>query len=308
MAAAEGVTWLRRVSVVTADLAAAEAFYRASFGFEHVSEMTHSGSSFEDLLDIADVRARSVLLQLGQEQLELVCYDLGGRDYPVGSVANDVSFQHIAIVVADMRAAYEGLVRGGKTTPISTRGPELLPPNTGSVTVFKFRDPEGHPIELSEFPPGVGARRWHAPHGSRNCLGIDHSAITVAQVDRSLDFYCGVLGMRVSARSTNHGAEQDRLDGLASKGVEIVALQPADDASPHIELLGYRPLGRLDGTVAVTDIVATQLTLEVDDLQRLLGRLPGGGSIVSRYPVPIDSDKQALLVRDPDGHLLLLRE
>ncbi len=308
MAAAEGVTWLRRVSVVTGDLAATEAFYRASFGFERVSETTHAGGNFEDLLDMPDVRALSVLLQLGREQLELVCYELRGRKYPPGSVANDVSFQHVAIVVADMRAAYDVLVRGGKMTPISTGGPERLPPNTGSVTVFKCRDPEGHPIELSGFPSGVAAPRWHAPHGSGNCLGIDHSAITVAHIDRSLDFYCGVLGMRVSGRSMNHGAEQDRLDGLPSEGIDIVALQPADDASPHIELLGYRPLGRQDGTVAVTDVAATQLTLEVDDLQRLLSRLPAGGSIVSRCPVPIDSDRQALLVRDPDGHLLLLRE
>ena len=307
MPTTDGVIRLGRVSVVTADIAASEEFYRRSFGFERVSERTDAGPSFEDLLGIPGVRARSVVLQLGLEQLELVCYDPPGRSYPRGSAANDAWFQHIAIVVSDIGAAYELLVGDGKMTPISTRGPERLPPNTGSVTVFKFRDPEGHPIELSQFPPGVGSARWQGPHEGGNCRGIDHSAISVAQVDRSLDFYCGLLGMRISARTVNRGAEQDRLDGLANAEVDIVALQPADESSPHIELLGYRPFGRPATIVDVTDISATQLAFDVADLRTVLARLPNDGSIVSRRPAQIEGGKVGVLVRDPDGHLILLQ-
>ena len=34
-------------------------------------------------------------------------------------------------------------------------GPQLLPPSTGSVTAFKVRDPDGHPLELSYNPARV---------------------------------------------------------------------------------------------------------------------------------------------------------
>ncbi|ODR96565.1 hypothetical protein AUC70_14945 [Methyloceanibacter stevinii] len=47
-----------------------------------------------------------------------------------------------------------------KPEVVTAGAPVLLPPNTGSVTAFKFRDPEGHPLELISFPDGVGDARW----------------------------------------------------------------------------------------------------------------------------------------------------
>ena len=46
--------------------------------------------------------------------------------------------------------------------PISEGGPQLLPPSNGAVRAFKFRDPDGHPLELIWFPPGQGRAVWHA--------------------------------------------------------------------------------------------------------------------------------------------------
>src|SRR3954471_390707 len=96
-----------------------------------------------------------------------------------------------------MDRAYNILRRHPDFTPISRNGPERLPPNTGSVTAYKFRDPEGHPLELTTFPPGVGSAKWHAPRGDSVFLGIDHSAITVASSAAAIAFYCDILGMSV---------------------------------------------------------------------------------------------------------------
>src|SRR5690606_16398048 len=116
--------------------------------------------------------------------------------------------------------------------------------NTGSVTAFKFRDPEGHPLELISFPPGVGAPVWEKVRGE-GILGCDHTAISVMNLDRSLHFYADLLGFRIASRSLNQGPEQDRLDDLPGCLVDVVALEPTIITTPHVELLHYRmPPGR----------------------------------------------------------------
>lgn len=303
------VVRVRRVGLVVSDLPAAAAFYRETFGFDAVGRHVDEGAALAQLLGMSRVRTRSNLLRLGSDELELTAYDPHGRDYPPGSTAADPWFQHIAIVVADMDEAYAVLRGGRKITAISLAGPERLPPNTGSVTAYKFRDPEGHPLELSMFPPGVGASRWRQATADRNFLGIDHSALSVADVERSVAFYAETLGMSVTGRSLNRGPEQDRLDGLACDGVDIVALRPADPASPHIELLGYPGRGRSGASLRPNDMAATRLELQVADLRGMMERLRAAdAAFVSPGAVTLASGLVAALVADPDGHLLLLNE
>ena len=52
------------------------------------------------------------------------------------------------------------------------------------------------------------------------------------------------LGLRVRARSLNHGPAQSRLDGLADARVQVTALRPFPVRRPGVELLAYHPPGR----------------------------------------------------------------
>lgn len=298
---------LRRISLTVTDLSASEAFYRDALGFEPMADETHEGRAFSDLMGIPGLRARSVVLRLGEQEIELVSFGPRGRDYPPGSTAADPWFQHFAIVVADMDEAYGGLRRRTDLAPISTEGPQRLPPNTGSVTAYKFRDPDGHPLELTMFPAGVGAAAWHQPRRESVFLGIDHSAISIADTSASIAFYRDLLGMSVTFRSINKGPEQERLDGLASNGVEITVLQPADPDSPHIELLEYRLPSRRLAPIDLrpNDVAATRLVLQANDLAALHERLEAA------YPpfrtsglIELKSGCLAVLLRDEDGHLL----
>ena len=145
-----------------------------------------------------------------------------------------------------------------------------MPNRAGGVTAVKFRDPDGHPLELLQFPDGA-ARGWP---GS-GLLGIDHSAVSVADVARSLRFY-EAQGLSPGATSLNHGPTQAMLDGLSDVEVDVVPLQPSA-MPPHLELLCYRhPGGRAFRSSDANDIAAT----------RVLWR----------------AGRDAL-VRDPDGHL-----
>ncbi len=176
-------------------------------------------------------------MRLGQQRVAFVQADPPGATYPIGADATDPVFQHLAIVVRDMAAASATLA----ATPISRNGPQVLPPSTGGVAAYKFRDPDGHPLELIHFPGGEAARRWADAPGL--FLGIDHSAITVTDLDGTIGFLTEGLGLTVSERGLNQGPEQARLDGLDDPVVDVVALAPPDP-EPHVELLHYQPAAR----------------------------------------------------------------
>jgi catechol 2,3-dioxygenase-like lactoylglutathione lyase family enzyme len=308
MAVKGGVLRLLHVSRNVADLAQASAFYCDALGFQLVAAPSPIRPAWAQLPDAANLALQTLRLRLGRQEIELACFKAGGAPYPPDSRANDLWFQHLAIVASGMDAAYQRL-RTYAVRPISEQGPQRLPAVVGGVTAFKFRDPDGHPLELLRFPPDAGAAIWLQPHSSAATLGIDHTAISVAAAGRSLAFYSGLLGLREISHQVNRGPEQQRLDALPDVVVEVVGLQPIT-ATPHLELLGYRrPRGRSAATMDLRAIAADRLVLQVQNLPALLGALRAAGTPVLATGAVVSADgSHAALVGDPDGHLLILVE
>jgi catechol 2,3-dioxygenase-like lactoylglutathione lyase family enzyme len=279
---------IERISRVVADLARSETFYRDGLGFQRVSGGP-GDPALSLLLGLGRLDSETVSMRLGGQTIELVRFATLGRPYPPGSRSDDLWFQHMAIVVSDMDAAYRRLSGQPGLQPISHGGPQTLPPSTGGVRAFKFRDPDGHPLELIWFPPGQGRALWHDGPAATPFLGIDHSGLAVGGTRRSLRFYRR-LGFRVAYRSLNRGAAQERLDGLPGACARITGLRLADPVGPGLELLGYEPPGRATA-VAGNDMAADWVTLRVAGL---------------RNGTALRDGARARLVRDPDGHRLLL--
>ena len=299
---------LRRVGVTVADLPRMQAFYEEALGFAIIAT-AEADPAWARLLG-ADIPMRTARLRLGAQEIELAAFDPPGEPYPPGSTAADLWFQHVAVVTNDMAAAYDRVMRHGGATPITEGEPDRLPPGAGGVTAYKFRDPEGHPVELIHFPPGTGDAAWqHATPGAIT-LGYDHSAISVADADRSVAFYAGLLGLAQASRQVNSGPAQERLDGLPGDVVDVVALQPVASPTPHIELLAYRtPRGRPAPGLRSRDVAAERLVLQVEDLAGLLETLAASG-VAPAAPglVPLADGSRAVLVHDPDRHALVLIE
>lgn len=249
------------IDLIVGDLARSVAFYRG-LGF---------------IADAGPHRVGAARLWFDDFALTLNTAAPGARPYPEPRAADDPWFQHFCIAVGDMPKAFNRVGTLG-ATPISRGGPQLLPPSTGSVTAYKFRDPDGHPLELSVIPGSA----WlaDAPDDAM-FLGVDHTAIAVADLPASVAFY-EQLGFAVSGRSLNRGIEQDHLDGLAGVAVDIVAMAlPASGA--HLELLKYRtPKPVAAPPIGECDIAATRT---------VIAGLPGA----------------AQQLHDPDGHAISMR-
>ena len=212
---------------------------------------------------------RRVPLALGPSRLDIDGYDRAGRPYPTSADAASLAFQHLALVTDDAASAWARAEAAG-AAPISRERPVTLPPSSGGVTAIKFRDPDGHPLELLQFRKGASAE-WHGA----GILGIDHSAVSVAEVAASATFYAG-HGLARGDATVNRGSTQVALDGLDDVVVDVVPLKPPA-GSAHIELLGYRsPVPHAVGVVAPNDVAATRIVWHGDRIA---------------------------LIRDPDGHL-----
>ena len=280
------ISRLARFSLTTAHADDLATFYERAFGCRRLASERLSGPDFERLMRVQG-GALSVSLTLGHEVLQLLQFDRTGRSYPTATSASDLIFQHLAIAVSDMDEAYRRLLAVGESTAISRAGPRRLPASSGGVTAYKFRDPEGHPLEFLAFPADQTPPIWRKTSGDV-CLGIDHSAISISDTDRSTAFYEG-LGFTVSARTLNQGAEQEMLDDLPGVRVDVIALKP-DQPKPHLELLHYRETARGCATArSNADVATTRLVLQAHDVSAAQGGCAGERAIV-----------------DPDGYHVLI--
>ena len=291
------------IGITVSDADRAAAFLRDVLEFEAVSDVEASGAAVERLTGVPDAALRVVTLRLGRERLELLEFRAPpGRPFPADSRSNDRWFQHVAIVVSDMAQAYAKL--RAHDVAHASPAPQRLPdwnPNAGGIEAFYFRDPDGHFLELISFPPGRGDPRWQDGNGNL-FLGIDHTALVVADTEASLRFYRDVLGLRVAGASENWGEEQERLNSLPGARLRITTLRAA--AGPGVELLEYlapRSGRPRPADARVNDLLHFETALVTREVAALGERLAA-----ARVELPDDAlgFREGFLVADPDGHVL----
>jgi catechol 2,3-dioxygenase-like lactoylglutathione lyase family enzyme len=308
------VAAVESVGITVADMDRSLAFYQQVLGFEPVSDVEVWGPDYERLQGVFGARLRIVRLRLGDEILELTEYLAPrGRPLPADARANDRWFQHVAIIVSDMDRAYQWL-RQHKVEHASP-APQRLPdwnPNAGGIRAFYFKDPDGHPLEVLQFPAGKGDPRWHRP-GDRLFLGIDHTAIVVGDTEASLAFYRERLGLEVVGTSENHGPEQERLNNVFGSRLRITTLRAAH--GPAIELLEY--LAPRDGRpfpadARANDVLHWQVRVVGAAAEAAARRLGGLARLVSPGVVAVPEGRlgfrRGVLLRDPDGHAVQVVE
>lgn len=305
---------VKSVATTVEDLDRAVPFYRDVLSFEPVDTTKAQGPSVSRLLGVAGAHVRIVTMVVGEQRLRLVEFvSSSGRLHPPDARSNDLSFQHVAIVVRDMDRAYQRL-RRHDVQQISPR-PQTLPesiPAAAGISALYFRDPSGNALEIIHYPPDKGRDRWHRETDAL-FLGIDHTALAVADTEESLALYRDQLGFEVAGGSVNAGPEQERLTGVFGARVQITALRPPGGGI-GIELLEYQSpsTGRpMPADTRANDLWHWHVRMQTTSLSSLVDRLleddrpfvsPG---LITVANTPIGHNGGAML-RDPSGHALLL--
>lgn len=296
------------VEIVVSDMNRAVKFYREVLNFKKLSDVELQGSDWEKLYGVFGLHIRKVRMRLGDENIELIDYlTSGGRSIPEDFKSNDLSFQHIAIVVSDMDSAYK-ILRHFNVIHVST-APQTLPPSipeAAGIKAFYFQDPDRHNLELIYFPKGKGQEKWHRISG-KIFLGIDHTAIGVSNTEASHKFYHDILGLDRKGESWNKGNEQAHLNNVEGASLHITGYRSA--AGIGVEFLQYLNPGagkKYPVDTRADDAWNWITTIFVGDAEKIFVQLlPLNYQFESKGLVEIHQGKniqKAFVVRDPDGH------
>lgn len=309
------VTSVDNITITVSDMDRSVKFYNEVLGFQKVSDEEYHGDNYEKLEGLFGLNMHVVRMKLGDESIELIDYLTGGgKPIPIDSRANDLWFQHIAIVVSDMDKAFAQL-RKYHVEYVSTL-PQTLPATikgAAGIKAFYFHDPDNHNLEVIYFPPGKGNPKWQTSDG-KTFLGIDHTAIGVSNTSTSLKFYRDALGFEVKGESFNYGIEQSRLNNVENDSLHITGLRVA--AGPGVEFLEYLKPGPGRSYPADTradDLISWQTTVFTNDANALYLKLKTAGyKLVSKGVVNFSDDHdehvKGFIVRDPDGHAIYVAQ
>ena len=144
--------------------------------------------------------------------------------------------------------------------------------------------------------------------GGRRAARLDHAGLTVADLDRSLAFYAGALGLAVLGRGSEEDGAIGAITGAPGARAEWADLDAGDGRV--LELLRFE-----DGPPAPARAQAPgtpHVALAVDDLDAAAARAcAAGGEPLTAAPVTVDEPGdwhgvRCLYVRDPDGALVEL--
>jgi catechol 2,3-dioxygenase-like lactoylglutathione lyase family enzyme len=141
-------------------------------------------------------------------------------------------------------------------------------------------------------------------------VGVDHTGITVTNIDRALAFWRDVLGFELSHRAHHTGALASEVTGV--KGAEIL-IAVLKGFGHKIELLEYlAPGDRKHVNLRPCDVGSVHVALRVENLDAVLSTIVASGWNAAGEPQVLTSGpnagKRVAYVRDPDGTTIELMQ
>lgn len=120
--------------------------------------------------------------------------------------------------------------------------------------------------------------------------GFEHVGMTCSDLDRTIAFYCGLLGLKeILVKPTGEGG---RIAFLESGGVMLEIVEPAGSIqTPARE-------------VPVTEAGIRHLTFRVDDVDAVFEKLRAAGvefTVAPRRAANAELIRKVAFCRDPDG-------
>jgi lactoylglutathione lyase len=140
-----------------------------------------------------------------------------------------------------------------------------------------------------------------------------HAGITVSDLDRSLEFYVGKLGLELLWRRLYQESEIARIVGMPEATAFDIAMLRVPGSDLEVELLEYKGIETRDASSRPCDFGAGHFAFFVDDIEGLHADLSGRG-VRFRSDGPVEMSAGAnrgaksLYSLDPDGYVVEFTE
>jgi catechol 2,3-dioxygenase-like lactoylglutathione lyase family enzyme len=277
----------QHVTVSVGDVNKSLAFYRDLLGFPVMGRLYYR-NKVGLVIDFLDIGNHAIL----------EVFSFGVPTKPSEFIPNDLQLgmRHMAFKVKSVDAVTARLKKAGV--------PFTLDPldATGGVRIAFFKDPDGTLCEIVQGEleyHNVGQKRLPVPvppsgAPGKSELTYDHTSITVANIEKTLAFYQGILGFPVLGQLAMHD-ERGFLITYLQCGNSILEIFSFDKPTiyhtwnPDETVLGLKHLGIL-----------------VDDVDAVTGRLKAVGVRIIYPPNDALGNVKTCFFADPDGNALEL--
>ena len=140
---------------------------------------------------------------------------------------------------------------------------------------------------------------------------LDHVAVTVSDMDRSLAFYCDLLGLKEVERHHLEGETISKMAGKPDVIMEVVRLEAPETPGVLLDLQQYvAPEGKVSDA-QLGDVAHSHLCFGVPDVWAAYKDLTEKGVEFVSEPVSFDLEWGIVYVvffKDPDGFILELMQ
>ena len=140
---------------------------------------------------------------------------------------------------------------------------------------------------------------------------FDHVSVTVSDMDRSLAFYCDLLGLKEVERHRLEGENISKMAGKESVVMEVVRLVAPETEGMEIDLQQYlEPEGQVSNA-KLGDVGHSHFCFGVPNLAQAYEELSEKGVKFVSEPVSFDlgwAIVHVVFFEDPDGYILELMQ
>jgi catechol 2,3-dioxygenase-like lactoylglutathione lyase family enzyme len=296
----------RLIIHVVANLEKSIAFYREGMDLEVVSgpaPLTASALVKKAVATDPSAKARSATLRLPGSNLSLQLVEFSGIEGKAFTQRlYDPGVTRFSIQVRDIDKAFNQVKDRGIIVDTTSAGPVYTQRPRNNTRAVMMRDPDGFVFEFVEpgAPPQTDVPASSNIYNARSSLALD-------SFEKALPFYRDILGFTFANPPNDINDAVLALEGTPRAHARSSGGMPPGSNNMWV-LWEFRDIERTKRAPAVQDPGASAISLEVENLAALVGRMKAAGIVVESEPAPLGDGHRAALVRSPDGLLVELVE